>query len=238
MDSFRLRDLLDADVLPTKRTISERLSNGTVALPPSITPGFLADAIFAALEESDREHQLKVGGSHLFDVKRLKPGTADASKYHKQVFSALCFALNPWLKNGTIEREVDAGRKRIDILFDNAATEGFFQELRTIHEITSRYIFIECKNYTTDPENPEFDQLIGRFHDKRGRFGMMVCRSLSDKAKIIARCNDALASGNGCILVFDDTDVSELVAARNRGDLPTVEGILSARFREVLLNAR
>ena len=61
------------------------------------------------------------------------------------------------------EREIDFGRKRIDIVYTNAARDGFFYRLHTSHQVVLTYIMVECKNYSSDIGNPELDQLGGRF---------------------------------------------------------------------------
>ena len=67
----------------------------------------------------------------------------------------------PSLLHPKKEAEIDEGRKRIDILFDNAAENGFFSRLVNAHRIFAPYVVVECKNYSEDPENPELDQLKG-----------------------------------------------------------------------------
>src|SRR2546427_3993342 len=42
------------------------------------------------------------------------------------------------------------------------------------HHITCPKIFIECKNYNEDIENPEFSQIHDRLNPIRGQFGMIV----------------------------------------------------------------
>ena len=126
---------------------------------------------------------------------------------------------------------------RIDILFENRATSGFFERLEAQHKIFCPLIFVECKNYSHDPENPEFDQLVGRFHDERGRFGIMVCRKITDATLKRARCGDIIGGGTGCLIVLDDKDVIGLVQARNANDFDQIEDLLSQKLTEVLLNA-
>lgn len=98
-------------------------------------------------------------------------------------------------------------------------------------------IFIECKNYTHDPKNPEYDQLVARFHDKRGRFGILVCRTISDKKIKNSRCGDIIGGGTGCVIVLEDKDILELIAARNKDDFNGINDIMSRKLTEVLLNA-
>lgn len=237
VDSFRLRELIERPTIPTKAKIVEHLRTGTKSLPPSISPEFVAANVLTALLEADRKGGISPNASMRLKLDSIKPGRADASKYHHKIFAALNHIFDGWLKNGVIEREVDEGRKRVDILFENRATSGFFERLETQHKIFCPLIFVECKNYSHDPENPEFDQLLGRFHDKRGRFGIMVCRKITDAKLKRSRCGDIIGGGTGCLIVLDDKDVIGLVQARDANDLDRIDDLLSQRLTEVLLNA-
>lgn len=55
--------------------------------------------------------------------------------------------------------------------------------------------------------NPELDQLSGRFGHQRGFFGMLLCRRMDDRGRIIARCRDAASDGRGYMLVLEDADL-------------------------------
>ena len=237
VDSFRLRDLIEKPAIPTKAKIVERMRAGTRPLPPSISPEFVAANVLAALQEADKKGGLSQASAMRLKLDTIKPGGADASKYHHKIFEALKYVFDGQLKNGVIERKVDAGRKRIDILFENRATSGIFERLDTQHKIFCPLIFVECKNYSYDPKNPEYDQLVGRFHEKRGRFGIMVCRKITDAKLKSSRCGDIIGGGAGYLIVLDDKDMVELVQARNVNDFDRIDDLLSQKLTEVLLNA-
>ena len=74
-------------------------------------------------------------------------------------------------------QEINEGRKRIDIMYTNAAQDGFFHRVMTAPQIAALKIPVECKNYTKDAENPEVDQLTGRFAPNRGWMGFLLYRS-------------------------------------------------------------
>ena len=165
----------------------------------------------------------------------IPTGPKHASAYHKEIFRLLSLIFEDALTNGVIEEEINSGRKRIDIVFENSAENGFFHRLVHHHRIFCPYVFFECKNYKHDVSNPEFDQLIGRFHDKRGRFGVLVCRKIAYRQKTLDTSRDVVNANQGCILVFDDEDMLALVELRNTQSLSDVNNYLSQKLRAILM---
>jgi len=194
--------------------------------------------LLSALAEVERTPKSGNASIPSFDFRSIKPGRLQAAQYHRTVFDALKYVFHPALISGVIEKDVDKGRKRIDIVFTNADEPGFFRRLQTQHGIFCPWVFIECKNYAYDPTNPEFDQLVGRFHDKRGRFGVLVCRGFHDQATKSARCGDIVGGGTGTIIVLEDADLLDLIKARKADDSAKIDEIMSAKLMEVFFNAR
>ncbi|WP_138841894.1 hypothetical protein [Rhodococcus pyridinivorans] len=142
-------------------------------------------------------------------VKAVAPGKAGASLYHRAVADLLTALFDVSLGNQKLEYNIHDGRKRLDIKFDNIAIAGFFRWLSLNYK--SAIVPVECKNYSTDPKNPEFDQLSSRFSRDRGDIGILVCRTITDKETVMARCKDTAKDGRGFILVLDDEDLAEMV---------------------------
>ena len=134
------------------------------------------------------------------------------------------------------EQPADEGRKRIDIFFQNSASKGFFSRLVNAHRYHAPYISVECKNYSSDPSNPEFDQLMGRLNRKRGFVGILCCRQVVDKALMLKRCRDVVNNDSArLILVFDDNDICtmlELLAANERRK---IDEYLEGKLTEILV---
>jgi len=142
------------------------------------------------------------------EVMAVNPGKAGATSYHRAVEKFLTAIFYPALGNMRIEATIHDGRKRIDVLYDNLASAGFFYWLNQAYRCP--IVPVECKNYTRDLANPELDQMIGRFSDQRGRFGIIVCRSFEDKDQFLARCKDTSNDRNGYIVALDDNDLRHL----------------------------
>lgn len=141
-------------------------------------------------------------------LNNIPTGKSHADDYHKFVKSLLEIVFYPHLINPIVEFKIHGGRKRIDIVMDNNATNGFFYKLHDISKIPSPYIFLECKNYGKDVANPEIDQLAGRFSNRRGRFGFLLCRDIDNSKAFIERCQNCYRDENGLIIGLTDSDCS------------------------------
>lgn len=155
-------------------------------------------------------------------LRQIPPGNADASRYHAFIVGTLEFIFWPNLIYPKKEQEIHEGRKRIDISYTNAAQGGFFFRAHTAHNIASRRVMVECKNYRKDPANPEIDQLSGRFAPNRGRLGLLLYRTVEDYDRLCARCRDTAQDDRGFMLPLGDEqmiDYLELIAADRRKEI-------------------
>jgi hypothetical protein len=168
----------------------------------------------------------------LNNVLSLKPGAAAADAYEKAILALLNAVFYPSLVDPDPQCEIHEGRKRVDIRFTNMGHRGFFYWLA--QHYPSSYVWIECKNYSSDPGNPEVDQLIGRFSPKRGKVGMLTCRFLSDKPLLLKRCRDAALADQGYIIALDDDDLRTLVKQRMSPKTETAFPLLQERFSELV----
>lgn len=165
-------------------------------------------------------------------VTQVKPGREAATDYEHAVEALLSALFYPNLSQPSLQHEIHRGRKRIDITYTNMALSGFFQWISTHYHAPQ--VFVECKNYTADPGNPELDQLCGRFSPRRGRVGLLVCRTLTDRAVFAARCRDAADDDRGFVIALDDTDLAALVAERKTHPQLTRFEVLQTKFRALI----
>ena len=108
------------------------------------------------------------------ELKSIPTGPAEATRYHRLITGVLEFLFYPNLIYPTLEVEIHDGRKRIDITFDNAAVDGIFFRLSNAMRLPCQFIMVECKNYTSDPANPELDQLSGTLFTKQRKSRIIV----------------------------------------------------------------
>lgn len=168
-------------------------------------------------------------------LQKIKAGSESASDYHSLMIGVLEFIFYPDLINPIKEKEINSGRKRIDISFDNGApTSGFFYRLQYAFNIPCQYIFIECKNYTNDIKNPELDQMLGRFSPNRGKFGIITCRNIEDQTLFLQRCADSYKDQHGLIIPLTDNDIITILNKMKEGINHPEEEILSSKARIVM----
>jgi hypothetical protein len=168
-------------------------------------------------------------------LQEIPPGNEHAGKFHNLILGILSTLFYPALTFPQKEQEINEGRKRIDISFNNGAREGFFESLRSNYQVFSPFIFFECKNYKSDPQNPELDQLVGRFSDKRGQFGVIVCRQVNDKPLMLKRCKDALNDKGAYVFVFDDDDITKLLKLSAEQKQSEIDRFMTDQMRALVM---
>jgi hypothetical protein len=165
---------------------------------------------------------------------KIPSGTKDADRFHRLAMGSLTALFSPDLIIPKKEWEVNSGRKRIDIVYTNAADKGFFSHRRNDSTTNANVIIVECKNYSNDLGNQEFDQLLGRFDDNRGKFGFMVHRSSNDPKLILQRCQDAAVRKKGYIITFSDSEMIQMLKAKAALRDDVVNDILHKKFRDLI----
>jgi hypothetical protein len=155
-------------------------------------------------------------GALVASIRSLPAGRADADKFHRAVEALLTAVLHPALTMPAREVRIHGGRKRVDLAYLNQAHGGFFEWLSRHYSAPT--VWVECKNYDEDPANPELDQLTGRFSPTRGQFGLLVCRAVANRDRMVERCRDAALDGRGYVIVLADEDLQALADARAADD--------------------
>lgn len=177
-----------------------------------------------------------VADSLITQLKSIKQGTATASEYHKTIVGILEILFYPNCSHPVLEAEINQGRKRIDIYFENAAKEGFFYNIHMIHKIQCPYVIVECKNYSKDIQNPELDQMIGRLTVNRGMLGIITCREISNKQLFIERCRDSFKNGHGLIIPLTDNDFISALEALKIENSNALEDTLNQIKNQIIMS--
>ncbi|WP_299636402.1 hypothetical protein [uncultured Ruegeria sp.] len=184
------------------------------------------------LENNDLEKGFRedlFAGVLIDRLRAIPAGSENATNYHRLATGICTFLFHPHLITPIKEYEQHEGRKRVDIVFTNAATEGFFQRRMAAPQTRSLSVFVECKNYTRSIQNPELDQLSGRFNLRRGKFGILMCRTMENRERVISGCRDTAIDDRGYMLPLEDADLIQMlehVQDHNRHLIdPFLEGI-------------
>jgi hypothetical protein len=164
----------------------------------------------------------------------VRAGAKDATKYHRLVLGSLTALFYPFLIQPHKEWEIHEGRKKIDIVFTNAADVGFFAHRRNDQKVNANAVIVECKNYTEDLGNQEIDQLLGRFDGNRGKFGIITCRSIDNTKTLLNRCRDASSRSQGYVMVLTDDDLIGMLVAKSQLKDDQIEATLHRKYRELL----
>lgn len=188
------------------------------------------DLEYGRLETRDINYEKLIS-----DLDNIPAGAEYASAYHNHISGVLQAIFYPALRNPEKEQEINDGRKRIDIAFSNGAKSGFFEDLKSNYGVFSPFIFFECKNYSKDPANPELDQITGRFSDKRGKFGIIICRKIENRKAMLKRCQDTLKDNRGWVFVFDDDDVKSMIRLRAAQQINGISEFLNLEMRQLVM---
>lgn len=179
------------------------------------------------------EDEALIAGALIAVLRNVAMGSDAASQYHTLMIGVVEFLFFPILVYPRKEHEIHDGRKRIDILMQNGASDGIFYQLHTVRNIPCSVVPLECKNYRTDIENPELDQLAGRFSVQRGQFGMLCCRHFQDRALFIARCRDTFRDARGLIVPLDDATIIRWLGIIRDGNRSALDRQITDLINEV-----
>jgi hypothetical protein len=205
----------------------------TIELPEAVRPKIVERGAGVSEVRPDPP-MLSQEMSLIAGLKTISAGPKSAHKYHSLVKAILELVFAPTrLRKIVTEQGIFEGRKRIDLL-SRTGKDGFFATLPSSYRIHAPFVFIECKNYSEDINNPEFDQLKGRMSDIKGHFGLLVCREIHDRGEITARCHDAIEAGH-YIIVLDDKDLENLLKLHFDNDLDGIDNYLDDMLGDILL---
>jgi hypothetical protein len=93
------------------------------------------------------------------------------------------------------------------------------------------FVWVEVKNYGSDPVNPEVDQLAGRLNSAAGMFGILITRKIKDRKRMDRRASRLFTDGKW-VVVLDLEDVRAI--ARERKHEGAMFPHLRRRMRDVV----
>ena len=215
------------DVLGSSQVQQELNIKRGVAKPEEIEPRIVKRTKKDKLQQPESSG-LAMESLYADKLRRITTGKKNALEYQKLVSLILARVFDDQFSKVKFEETLYKKRKRIDIIAINSANTGFFAELPNKHQVRCGYIPVECKNYSFQLGNPEFDQLGGRLNKNFGLFGLLVYRR-GDKSAVLDHCQDRLDDGKH-IVALDDDDLILLLQLRRNGDKIGIEEFLNDKF--------
>lgn len=142
------------------------------------------------------------------DIKKLPTGkTENADKeYERLMGQVLTSLLYPHLDFAKEQSRTESGTQIRDIIFYNNISTDFLAEIHK--EFDCKQIVVELKNVQT-VEREHINQLNRYMSDSFGRFGILFTRNRPPK-EIFQNTIDLWSGQRRCILIMDDTDLSDM----------------------------
>lgn len=247
VDRFDLCALFRGDVLPTYEAVLARLERNEDALPPGISADHLARHVLASVDEDAHiiggklenvQPPLTIADADKLDA--IHTGTVasrkNAATYQRHVRRLVGGLFVGRLKDAGSEVKQFGGVGRIDLLFRNVATLGFFDEITRRGTVRGGFVPVECKNYGDDPKNPAVGQVLMRLNPSFGMLGIIACRTAEDRDAIFARCIPyAHRESPQLVIVLSDRDFRQMIEAHLAGDVQGVEAPLHDQMQRLAL---
>jgi hypothetical protein len=170
------------------------------------------------IKNVDIENTLKIYLDELQGIpNKFRPvptGQKYAHKYHILASRIFFQIFIDELKPPDIEKEIDEGRGRIDIVYPLIDRAGAFKKLHDIWEIYFPQVIVECKNYKNNLSNTEYNQVLTRLGGGRGMLGFLLCRDKKNPKEVLKHCQIIYKTWQRYIIVLDDQDLLNLANLR------------------------
>lgn len=155
--------------------------------------------------------------AYLEELRAVEPGRGHAKRYERLMIRILNRLFSPQLRDPHSQVVSVDGREIIDITFMNAATAGFWSDVK--QRYGNALVVFELKNMA-DLGNEEYQQLSSRLSDIKGMFGVLVARR-SDHLDL-QRAYRRLHQERKVILTLTDEDITKMLEDTANGLSPTM----------------
>jgi len=170
-----------------------------------------------------------------FYLEELRNLESKKATKHEDIMARLLNGIfSDQLKNPELRVPIDGGLGVVDIRFQNRNEPGFFKNAIEMHGIKCPVLLVECKNYSEEMSSPEFDQLAGRMDNPaRSMLGIICCREIKDKKRILARSHSKISSGK-YIIVLEDKDLERLVKLKLEDNIEEINDFMERKLIEII----
>lgn len=185
--------------------------------------------------ERKKEKEKKIVNKLIEELKKIIPGKKDEWKYQNFIIWCLIYIFHPILQFPKKEENLNKWRKRIDISMINSANYWFFLSLAK-RQIPCNKIYFECKNYSQDIGNSEYDQLLWRFTENNTKIWFIVARDIKDCSKMKDSLKFPAVHQWSFIYVLTDDIICNFMKRKSEWRYDLVEKFLSKKFEELIDN--
>ena len=218
-----------AEVLDQPKIEAARVVDETIPNPETVKPRLITSASTKRTGNPNLG-KLSVPALLIDRLKQVPVGAKAASQYQHLVKEIIETLFSPGeLRDLRTEEDIFSGRKRLDILASNKSRVGFFYSLKADENVTCPTIVIECKNYSHEVGNPEFDQLGSRLGRKLGMVGILAYRTAKNHKTVVTRCRDFFDNETKIIIPLSDADFSTLLNLKMESKDSEIEDFLDRR---------
>lgn len=156
--------------------------------------------------------------SYIEILKSLQPGRKDAAAYQSLVREIFEYLFCPPLEPPRFEDSDEARRNRRDMVFENAAQDGFWARLRTAY--SADLIVVDAKNYTDSIGKKEVLSIAHYLKPYGcGLFGILVSRKGASDAAMHAT-KEQWVGAKKMLLTVSDGHLIQMVKTRQDGGRP------------------
>ncbi|MFX1243014.1 MAG: hypothetical protein ACFFA7_17345 [Promethearchaeota archaeon] len=168
-------------------------------------------------------------------LNNLETGIKNAEIFKRLSAGIFQYFFSSQLKNMTIEDPIDEGKGFVDVTFQTTDSPGFFKRLqkKNIYDTKSPIIFVECKNIKKKLENNEYNQMYSRFGEKRGSFGVIICRDKKSEEAVFEITKRR--TSKGYVIVLDDNDIIKLLKSRIEDGEKAVDDYFENEMKKLLM---
>lgn len=212
-------DILNKDLIEKADVVDERIPD-----PKEVKPREILTKAKKRKGHPDPE-KLRIENLFIKKLESIDFGTASAGVYQEYVKYMLQVIFPDELRNLQLQRH-------LDIAAINKSKTGFFNSLRTNHQIRCPSILIECKNYRYSVNNPAFQHIGSHLGGRVGRFGILAYRR--NRKAVIGRCRRFFSQQNKVILPLCDTDFKNLLKFRMHSQENEIERYMEDILLEII----
>lgn len=161
----------------------------------------------------------KIEDSLLDELKNIKAGRKEWSKYQNQIGKILSYLFSDILSDPITELSDKYGINRRDFILRNYSEGGFWKYLREKYQ--ADFIVIDAKNYTGKVKKNQILQISNYLKSHgAGLFAIIISRNgEEDKGAYFTR-REKWSTENKMIIILSDDDMEKMILAKSSSNLP------------------